>query len=431
MGSQGAALPVWRPTEALLQSSGIYLLTGALRNRGLGFLTAKWLAEKGAGHLVLSGRALPGGFEREAMLEELPAVGVTFVQADICSSDGLATLTECVGSIERQESGRLLGVFHGAAVFRDGLFKTVTAEQFEEVLRPKVLGTINMHLLTRERDLDFFVLHSSIVSVLGNFGQVPYAAANAFQDRFAPWRRSQGLPGQAINWPSLSGVGVMAGQQQLERRLAETRGFESIGKEAILKAFEACLLRNRPNSFFAVFDFAVLRGTALAKNQLISSRFATLARQSGQETAPSEPRSTASSPTTAAAIGLAAAAVTSSLPPLREARPAPEPAAMVAPALSVAPVPTDDGGAVRVLLCQMLDLAPSVETQSSELRGSCWRGDVPLSEMGLDSGNAIVAKQLLHEKLSIDANVEDLLADAPADTVVAQLVSLPPVSDVD
>lgn len=59
-------------------------------------------------------------------------------------------------------------------------------------------------------DLDFFVMFSSIASVLGNMGQTSYAASNHFQDALAEYRRKVlGLPGLAINWGPISGAGVM------------------------------------------------------------------------------------------------------------------------------------------------------------------------------------------------------------------------------
>ena len=59
-------------------------------------------------------------------------------------------------------------------------------------------------------DLDFFVMFSSMASIVGNMGQSSYSACNAFQDSLAQYRRLVlGLPGLAINWGPISGAGVM------------------------------------------------------------------------------------------------------------------------------------------------------------------------------------------------------------------------------
>ena len=59
-------------------------------------------------------------------------------------------------------------------------------------------------------DLDFFVMFSSMASIVGNMGQSSYSACNAFQDSLAQYRSHVlGLPGLAINWGPISGAGVM------------------------------------------------------------------------------------------------------------------------------------------------------------------------------------------------------------------------------
>ena len=67
-----------------------------------------------------------------------------------------------------------------------------------------------LHQMSLEMDLDFFVMFSSMASIVGNMGQSSYSACNAFQDSLAQYRRHVlGLPGLAINWGPISGAGVM------------------------------------------------------------------------------------------------------------------------------------------------------------------------------------------------------------------------------
>jgi acyl carrier protein len=57
--------------------------------------------------------------------------------------------------------------------------------------------------------LDFFVLCSSLTSVLGAIGQVDYSAANAFMDAFALYKtRRDGLFTVSVNWDAWGEVGM-------------------------------------------------------------------------------------------------------------------------------------------------------------------------------------------------------------------------------
>jgi acyl carrier protein len=90
------------------------------------------------------------------------------------------------------------------------LLLNLDAESFHRVLSPKVLGAWNLHSLTADLPLDFFVVFSSVASVLGSPGQGNYAAANAFLDGLAHDRRSHGLPCLSINWGPWAEVGMAA-----------------------------------------------------------------------------------------------------------------------------------------------------------------------------------------------------------------------------
>src|SRR6185503_18673039 len=127
----------------------------------------------------------------------------------------------------RQESPPLGGVIHAAAVLDDGLLLQLTPERLRRVMAPKVSGAWNLHTLTRTDALDFFVLFSSASGLLGAPGQANYAAANAYLDALAHYRRAQGQPALSINWGPWSEVGLAAAQADRGQRLA-TRGVQSI-----------------------------------------------------------------------------------------------------------------------------------------------------------------------------------------------------------
>jgi len=111
-------------------------------------------------------------------------------------------------------------------------------ERFDKVLRPKVKGAANLHRLTGNDDLDFFILFSSIASLLGSPGQSNYAAANAYLDALASQRKREGLPGLSINWgPWEAGMAAQDGEQK--RRAG--RGLWPIPPQAGLEALDVLL----------------------------------------------------------------------------------------------------------------------------------------------------------------------------------------------
>ena len=94
----------------------------------------------------------------------------------------------------------LRGVLHAAMVLSDAALMTVADDQFDTVWRPKVVGARALHTAIDGHRPDWFVVFSSMASLIGNAGQTVYAAANSWLDGFAQWRAAQGLPTLAVNW---------------------------------------------------------------------------------------------------------------------------------------------------------------------------------------------------------------------------------------
>jgi acyl carrier protein len=210
-----------------IRSDSTYLITGG--RGGVGLQVARWFVEQGAKHLVLLGRSQPSP-EVRVVLDELEEAGTEIIaaQADISDEKALAQLLADL-------TVPLGGVIHAAGVLDDASLLQQTPAKLKRFLSPKVQGAWNLHTLTLDQPLDFFVLFSSVTSVLGTPGQSNYAAANAFLDGLAAYRQGLGLPGLSINWGSWDEVG-MAARQGLLEKLPE-RGEEAIPLQKGLDLF--------------------------------------------------------------------------------------------------------------------------------------------------------------------------------------------------
>jgi acyl transferase domain-containing protein/protein-L-isoaspartate O-methyltransferase len=202
------------PDAIALQPDAAYLVTGGLGD--LGLRLARWLAERGARHIVLTGRsglperdrwdALPAGSRvatRVHAIRKIEALGAAVhpVAADTADADAMQRLLGRFGA----ELPPLRGVFHVAGVMEFDALPRLDAGRIDAVLRPKVAGAWTLHRLTRDLDLDHFVLFSSVAGLWGSRGMAHYAAANAFLDALAHHRRALGLPALAVDWGGWEG----------------------------------------------------------------------------------------------------------------------------------------------------------------------------------------------------------------------------------
>src|SRR5699024_2408176 len=127
----------------------------------------------------------------------------------------------------------LRGVVHAAGTVDDALLQLLDAQHLRAVMAPKVQGAWNLHTLTGDAELDFFVLFSSAASVLGSPGAANYGAANAFLDALARHRRAEGRPVLSVNWGPWDGLGFYT-RSELHRHFTH-RGVAAMPPAACLQ----------------------------------------------------------------------------------------------------------------------------------------------------------------------------------------------------
>ncbi|MFD3843950.1 type I polyketide synthase, partial [Streptomyces sp. NPDC058642] len=224
----GDAATEWKPRGTVLITGG----TG-----GLGAHIARWLARNGAEDLVLTSRRghdAPGAAELAAELTTLGAQ-VSVIACDIADRDAVAALLDTL-------PGRrpLSTVIHAAGVGHFTAVPELTQEQLADVLAAKADGADHIDALLGNRELDAFVLFSSIAGVWGSGHQGGYAAANAHLDALAQDRRARGLAATAVAWGAWADGGMADGEMTAH---LERRGIRTMRPELAVAALQQALDR--------------------------------------------------------------------------------------------------------------------------------------------------------------------------------------------
>jgi len=232
------------------KADGTYLVTGG--TRGLGLEIGKWLAANGAGSIVLVSRS-GSGPEIEQAVEAMQQNGsqVTCRAVDIADSAQVEKLIAVI----KESLPPLRGIFHGAMVLDDGFLVDMDQERYLRVANPKIQGALNLHRYTKHEKLDFFVMLSSISSLIGNVGQAGYVAANAFLDAFSQYRQSRGLPALTVNLGPVAEVGAAARNKGLDSIFASI-GMENLPPELILKHMGRLIAGDEVQTGLFIMDFA-------------------------------------------------------------------------------------------------------------------------------------------------------------------------------
>lgn len=219
-------LPMRDAATPRIRPGGAYLITGGLG--GIGLAVAKELAATARARVVLVGRSpLPDRAEWDEHLanhddddatslrirgvRDIEKLGgeVMLVTADVCDESAMRAVVESV----HRRFGPMAGVFHAAGVPGGGLVALRSRAQAEQVLAPKVNGTLVLHRLLGA-EVEIFVLFSSIISVTGDFGMVDYCSGNAFLDAFAHFGAGDPQRVRSINWCGWSEVGMVRNTRQ-------------------------------------------------------------------------------------------------------------------------------------------------------------------------------------------------------------------------
>lgn len=210
-------IPMKKDNAELLNDSGVYIITGGLG--GIGYETAKKICETtkdttiiiiGRSDINISGnindtqKKVLEKYNRLSILSNL-AKNVEYYKGDISNYTRLEEIITTV----RKKYGRINGVIHGAGIGGGKLIEDTTTLDIDTMLNPKVYGTWNLDQLTKDDNLDFFVLYSSIATIFSSIELSAYTAANTYLDYFCQYRNTH-RKGRTytINWATWSEIGM-------------------------------------------------------------------------------------------------------------------------------------------------------------------------------------------------------------------------------
>ncbi|MFC9161974.1 SDR family NAD(P)-dependent oxidoreductase [Streptomyces fungicidicus] len=234
-----------------LRHGGTYLITGGCG--GLGLIVARHLAEHFDANLVLTGRSPLDETRQEALRGLAAGQRVLYVQAD--SRDGDA-MKQAVAQA-RERFGVLHGVIHAAGVQGQGSVLEKDLRSFEDVLDPKIRGTLTLDEAVAGEELDFVCYFSSTAAVIGDFGTCDYAVGNRFQMSYARHRDAQVRAGRlsgrtvVVNWP-LWREGGMGFDHDTTTMLLKSSGQDFLETADGIALFERLLSQEAPQHMILV-----------------------------------------------------------------------------------------------------------------------------------------------------------------------------------
>ena len=245
------------PQPPRVRGDATYLMTGGLGM--LGCNVANWLMSNGAKSLVLTGRNANAEAAKDLFkTAEKYGTSIRIVPADISRDEDVRTLIKTISN----ELPPLRGVVHSAGILDDGILAQLDWDRFSRVFEPKIYGSWLLHEHTKSLELDFFILQSSLLSLLGSAGQANYSAGNTFLDSLAAHRRSARLPATAINWSAWSGGGLATLSGTRGEAMWSSLGVKFISPKLAMQGFDKMMQRDVEQIAVAVADWSTYAGKA-------------------------------------------------------------------------------------------------------------------------------------------------------------------------
>ncbi|KAK0614866.1 hypothetical protein B0T17DRAFT_562985 [Bombardia bombarda] len=225
----------------LFSSDKTYLLVGL--SGQLGQSLCEWMSRHGAGYICLTSRRPKWDENWQASMKRAGTT-VEFLAMDVTKKQDVQRVVDEVSATYPP----IAGVANGAALFHDAPFSEMSLEIMEDVLKPKVDGTRYLDEVFGDTELDFFIVFSSLTSVLGNSGQSNYTAANAYMTGLMSQRRKRGLAGTSLDIGLIYGIGMGERAGDVAREQLIRYGFMPISETDFHQLFAEAIRASSPSS---------------------------------------------------------------------------------------------------------------------------------------------------------------------------------------
>ena len=192
-------VPTYKKGVQMFTKGANYVVVGGLG--GLGRFICQWMIENGARQITVVSRSGAGTQEAKDAISAMSACGasIQYIKTDGCDRKAISEIL-----CKLRSEFPVKGVINLAMVLGDAPLATMTPEEWDRVLRVKIQSSLILHEETLGDHLDFFILFSSVASVLGNRNQGNYNVANAALNGLAEYRQSLDLPGISVALGAMS-----------------------------------------------------------------------------------------------------------------------------------------------------------------------------------------------------------------------------------
>jgi acyl carrier protein len=192
------------------------------------------MVDHGAKNLIIPSRSGAASKAAREMVKELTARGVKIVtpKCDVASEADLSdALDDCCRIMPPVK-----GCINAAMVLQDAVFQSsMTFEQWNSTMRSKVQTSWNLHRFL-PKDLDFFIMLSSIAGVIGQMASANYSGGCAYQDALVRYRLAHGQTALSLDIGWMRNVGIVAENSAYQRQRQSLEDMKQIEDTELLAA---------------------------------------------------------------------------------------------------------------------------------------------------------------------------------------------------